>query len=890
MINLCQGKKTVFFVVVVITACFLTNGRVLAQETLVTFDGSVTDDKGDVLPGASVNLKNIEAGYTYSAVTRSSGRFIILGIEPGQYEVEVSLSGFVTQIRRGMTFTVGARITVNFQLGIATVEEKIEVIAESPLIEVTKSEISSVISRREIDDLPVLSRNFAQLATLKAGTAGGDDDIRGGGQPAGSSEVLVDGVSNEFAWYNVQRSNLPMDAIQEYRVLINQFGAEYGNATAIVLVAITKSGTNEFKGRAYAFTRNETFDTKNYFADEKEEFSQYRFGGFLGGPIQKDKLHFFLSYEGSRYKEYSIITSPLVPYATVPVKTVNDQFLVKLNYQLNEKNMLSLRYTRDAPRTLNAGVGGFNTQDLSYDETMYDNVFQLNWTFYPKGNIMNEVRIQYSDRYYKTEGNEMSGSPDNYQIYRPSGRFGKYWGNPMWWPEKRFQLNDNLSINLNKHSLKLGFDINYVNSKVTSYWGSPGMFYFDTDDPFDAANADTYPYRFRWNAAAPSTEWYRMTNIAGFVQDRWKIHPKLTLNIGLRYSHYLFAKNPNQERFAVENKYNFDPRIGFSWDPIGDGKTAIRGGVGKYTNSPMGNVIYAAVVSRIEYDERIIDNPGYPDPLAPNPFFPGGELSLPKEDYTFTRGPNPNSIQYTLGVQRQITTDISLSADAVLSKGKHLYWFVNLNGIIPGTSTVRPDPTVGNHYDIQPGGHSDFKALYLNLKKRYSRGWGFEASYTLSQAKADVESGNWNSPSHNEDRWLDYGPTNNDALHRLSVAGIFDLPLGFQFSTIFYYRSALPSNIVTGNDDNLDGIWTDFPAGERRNSGRGFEYYSLDARVSKYIDIGPRFNIQIFAEMFNLTNRVNYNSPVANMTSSNFGEANSAQDPRLIQLGLRVNF
>ena len=307
MINLCQGKKTVFFVVVVITACFLTNGRVLAQETLVTFDGSVTDDKGDVLPGASVNLKNIEAGYTYSAVTRSSGRFIILGIEPGQYEVEVSLSGFVTQIRRGMTFTVGARITVNFQLGIATVEEKIEVIAESPLIEVTKSEISSVISRREIDDLPVLSRNFAQLATLKAGTAGGDDDIRGGGQPAGSSEVLVDGVSNEFAWYNVQRSNLPMDAIQEYRVLINQFGAEYGNATAIVLVAITKSGTNEFKGRAYAFTRNETFDTKNYFADEKEEFSQYRFGGFLGGPIQKDKLHFFLSYEGSRYKTYSII-------------------------------------------------------------------------------------------------------------------------------------------------------------------------------------------------------------------------------------------------------------------------------------------------------------------------------------------------------------------------------------------------------------------------------------------------------------------------------------------------------------------------------------------------------------------------------------------------------
>lgn len=890
MINSHRAKKIFLFVALVITACLLMNGKVLAQVKLVTFDGTVTDEEGSVLPGASVNLKNMETGYTYSAVTRSNGRFIISGIEPGRYECEVSMSGFATQIRRGMTYAVGARITIDFQLTIATVEEEITVVAESPLVEVAKSEISSVVGRREIDDLPVLSRSFAGLAALKAGTAGGGDDIRGGGQPAGSSEILVDGVSNEFAWYNVQRSELPADAIQEFRVLINQFGAEYGNASAIVLHAITRSGTNEYRGRAYGFWRDEAFDAMNYFADEKEEFKQYRFGGFLGGPIQKDKLHFFLSYEGARHETYSIITSPLVTKETVPVNTVNDQFLVKLNYQLNEKNMFSLRYTRDWPRTTNAGVGGYSTKDLSYDRTMYDNVFQLNWTLYPSDKSMNEVRVQYSDRYFKTEGNEMSGSPDSYQIYRPSGNFGKYWGNPMWWPEKRFQMNDNFNLFLNKHNLKLGFDFNYVNSKVTSYWGHPGMFYFDTDEPFDPANVDTYPYRFRWNAAAPSTEWYRLTSLGFFVQDTWKIHPQLTLNIGLRYSHYLFAKNPNQERFTVENKYNLDPRIGFSFDPIGDGKTAIRGGVGKYTNSPMGNVIYAAVVSRIEYDERILDNPGYPDPLAPNPFFPAEELVFPKEDYTFTPGPCPNSIQYTLGVQRQIMTDLSLSVDAVVSHGKHLYWFVNLNGIIPGTSTVRPDPTKGNHFDIQSGGHSDYKGLYFNLKKRYSHGWGVEVSYTLSQAKADVESGNWNSPSNNVDRWLDYGPTSQDARHRLSVSGIVDLPLGFQFSAIFYYRSALPYNVITGEDDNLDGIWEDFPPGERRNSGRGFDYYSLDSRLSKFINIGPRFSIQIFAEMFNLTNRVNYGSPVRRMSSFNFGEAVSAMDPRLVQLGVRVNF
>jgi hypothetical protein len=879
-------------VVFLIAACFLgMQTAVFAQEKLATFEGVITDPEDAGLPGVEVALKNTETGYSYASVTRADGKFLFSGIEPGQYEFTAKLSGFNSHVRKGLTLNVGARVSLTIKLTPATVEQEVTVVADAPLVEVTKSDISSVVGRKEIDDLPVVSRSFASLAILKAGTSGGGSDIRGGAQPSGSSEVLVDGVSNEFSYYNTMRSELPADSIQEFRVLVNQFSAEYGNATAVVLHAITRSGTNEFRGRAYGFLRNEAFDARNYFATEKESFSQYRFGGFLGGPIIKDKLHFFASYEGARNKTYSVITSPLVQTETIPVKNVNDQGLFKLNYQLNEKNMLSFRFTRDSPRGFNQGVGGFNTRDLSYDSNQYDNQFQGSWTFYPTDNTMNEMRAQYSYRWQETMGNAMSGSPDNFQIYRPSGNFGKYWGNPMTWPEKRFQVNDNFNVFLDKHSLKMGFDINDVDSSVTNMWGSPGMYYFDTDDPFNAAVEATYPYMFRWNAAAPSHEHSHMTSYAFFVQDSWTVLPRLTLNLGVRYSIYKFAQNPNQERFAVSNKNNWDPRLGFSWDPVGDGKTAIRGGVGKYTNSPMGNVVYASVMSRVEYDERILYYPGYPDPLVPNPFRPSSADNTPKENYTFTKNmPSPMSMQYTFGAEREIVKDISLSADFVISKGTHEYWFVNKNPVLLGTFDVRADPTMGNWYNVEAGGHSDYKGLYLVLKKRYSHGYGLEVSYTLSSSKADVESGDWNTASNEYDRSLDYGPTSQDARHRLSLTGIADLPLGFQLSTIFYYRSALPVNITLGYDANGDGVNADFPGTAHRNSGRGPDYYSLDARVSKFVNLGSRFSVQIFAEMFNLTNRVNYNNPSGNMRSSRFGKYTSAQDPRLVQFGARVNF
>ncbi|MHB8093666.1 MAG: TonB-dependent receptor [Candidatus Aminicenantales bacterium] len=899
-------RKTFVYFLLTLLTCFLMSGVLSAQERLVVVNGVVTDVDGNALPGAAVNLKDIRTGYAYSATTNKEGQFNLLGVEAGQYEVQASLSGFKTEVRSGMTFSVGARITQNFTLAMSSLEETVNVTAQAPLVEVTKSSVSSVVGRREIDDLPVVTRTFTQLAMLQPGTSGSATDIRGSGGTSGSGNILIDGVSDKFSWYNTMRSDIPADAIEEFRVLVNQYGAEYGDAAGVVVHAITKSGTNQLRGRAYGFWRDESFDSPNYFLNHtgyqgdkldkgdysKAEFSQYRFGGNVGGPIKKDKLHFFLSYEGSRYTTYSVITSPLVTKEAIPVKNINDQLLAKLNYQLNEKNMLSFRFIRDNPRGQNLGVGGYNTRDVSYDQKLYDNMFQGSWTFYPTNNSMNELRVQYSDRYQESFGNEMSASPDSYQINRPSGTFGKYWSNPSTWPETRYQANDNFNLYIKNHSLKVGFDYNYVDSKTTSYWGWPGIYTFDTDKPFNASDPTTYPTLFRVNRAAPSEEWARMTSLAFFVQDTWQVLPRLTLNIGVRYSSYSWKKNPNQEKFWISNKYNWDPRISFSWDPFGDGKTSIRGGAGKYTTNPMGNAIYYSVVNRVEYDLVYYNFPGYPDPSVPNPFIEGGQADILKSWNDFVRGMGaPYNLQYTLGIERQIMSDLSVSADLVMAEGKHLFWFYNANPIIPGTKTKRADPTSGDILIVDDGGSNRYKGLYLTARKRYAHGWSLDVTYTLSKGEGNCEAGDANSPSNNESRAFDWGPLNTDARHRLNISAIADLPLGFQLSSIFMYQSALPYNITYGYDYNMDGTNRDFyPYGAHRNNGRGFEYLSWDARVSKFVNLGSRFSVQIFAEAFNLTNRVNFGAPQGSMRSKVFGKPSSAQSPRQVQLGLRLNF
>jgi hypothetical protein len=883
-------EKSHCSLIILITTCLLIWSNAVGQTTLVTVEGTVVDEEREPLPGATVIVRNAETGYLNSTTTRADGSYIISGIQPGKYECEVRLSGFATQIRRGMTFAIGARLTIDFILTPATVQEEVTVVAEAPMVEVTKSEVSKVIDREKIDDLPLYNRSFGSLAVMTPGVSGS----RSNAQPGGSEEIIVDGVSNEWVGRNTQRSDIPADAIQEFRVMTNQFQAEYGNTSGMIWNAITRSGTNEFKGRVSFFARDETFDDVNYFVNhdsykgpelpadewEKAPYSHYRLGGFLGGPIKKDKAHFFLAFDGLRTETYSLITSPLVPRETVEVGADSNQGLAKFNYQLSEKHSLSFRYTLDSDRDTNQGVGGFNTKERANDYNDDVHEFQGNWTFYPSDNTMNEFRVFYS--YFN--GEAIVHYPGTYSISRPSGEFGKAPYNPQKAEENRYQFVDNFSLFLGNHNIKIGFDFSRVSLVGFADQYIPGYFVFTTDKPFDPADFSTYPLVFYYNAGVRDFD-YPYTEAGIFVQDSWKISPRLTLNTGLRWNYY-YCKDIGINHSDIRH---FNPRFGFSWDPVGDGKTSIRGGIGTYSQNPQLNIgLIGGLMSAM--DIRTMIYPNYPDPFQPNPFFPTipGTLTLDKYSTEPDLAP-PYSVQMTLGGQREIVTDLSVGVDLVWTKGSHFTRLENFNPVIPGTSYVRKDPTRGNDYTFTDNGRSDYKAVYLTITKRYSHGWALDVSYTLSQSKSDVETEQTQAWSYDEDAWeRQYGPTNNDARHRLAVTGIANLPLGFQLSGLFYFSSKTPWTPYYTYDANLDSLRSDY-VDEHRNSRRGFDSYELDLRISKYITSG-RFRFQIFAEGYNITNKVNWGSIDSRYGSDTFGLPLGAGSPRRLQFGARIDF
>ncbi|UCC40864.1 MAG: TonB-dependent receptor [Candidatus Aminicenantes bacterium] len=883
-------KKLLISLTILFTACFLINGRAFAQATVVTLQGVITDEEGTSLPGTEVTARNAETGYVHSTITRVDGTYIISGIQPGKYEVQVILPGFKTQIRKGMTFAVGAKLKVDFVLEVATVEEEITVIGESPMVEVTKSEISSVIDRQKIEDLPLLDRDFGDLSVLQAGVIGG----RSNAMPNGMGEVIVDGISNEGIIQNTTGASLPADAIQEFRIMTNQAAAEFGNAAGLIRTAITRSGTNNLRGRLAYFYRDEALDTSNYFLrytkykgdpvpkdeQEKAPYQIHNFEGNIGGPIQTDKAHFFLLYRGVFETEYATITAPLVETETLEQTFKEQVMLAKFNYQLNEKNLFSLRFTYEPESGKNFGVGGMNTRERAYDYKGGSYGIVGHWTMYPSDNTMNEVRAQY----YKRWGDSDPIDNTQYSIRRPGGNFGKHTNLAQHNYADRTAIADNFSLFLGNHTLKLGAEYMWAPSGVDVFdLLIPGYYYFFTDEPFDPNNPATYPFMFIYNEGDPAFDLpYHF--FALFVQDSWRIHPRLTLNFGLRWNYY-DCIGLDEDNFNIRQ---VNPRFGFSYDPVGDGRTSIRGGVGTYTANNNSNPAFPAIFySDVQQTTQYY--PGYPDPSIPNPFVPSAEIPATYAEYRETPIVAPWTFQATIGVQREIITDFSVSADLVYSKGHNMIHWENLNPIIPGTTYIHEDPTRGDVLQVVNQGKSEYKALYLTFAKRYSHGWAIDIAYTLSKSMGNTEDDTNRPWSYEDDAWeRNWGRTNTDARHKITAAGTVDIPLGFQLSGIFYYRSAYPWNARYAGDENKDGIGADY-YDYSRNSREGFDWMYINVRLSKFINISD-FRLQFFGEFYNLTNRNNFYNVYNTYGRDAFGEPRSAGDPRMIQLGVRFDW
>lgn len=927
------------------------SGAALAQ-AFANVGGVITDDTGALLPGATVTITNNANGVFQVLVAGPEGNYRAVALQPAPYTLKVEMPGFATQ-ERTITLTVGANQTVDFTLGVAAVQESVTVSGAAPLVEVSKSELSSVVQSTQIDTLPNLGRNFLDLAQLLPGSApdnstvhffnttkfGGPADQRNG------FTTLIDGGDIDDAIWGSTTVNFTQEAVQEFRVLRNQFDAEYGGALAAVVSVVSKSGTNQYSGTGMYFGRDDALNAKNFFAPSKPPFSQTRFGGSFGGPIILNKAHFFVAYENNRQTTSKIIALPPDnPFAArengvFPSGSKFHMFDTKVDYRFNDQQSLVVRYAYDNQSYQRTQQPSSDSNQVDEFSRTHSIVGEEHWILSQK--TVNALRVHY---YNQNVGNTVYSQDTG--IQRPSVTTGKPPYFPQFFPRNKTTIYDTMYVNLPKHDMKFGGSLGIAATSFDAHVFEHGLFTFITDDPFDSNNPATWPVFL--NIANPGYFTYKSKQITLFADDTWRIAPRVRLNLGLRYDldtnlrdndfYYGLLNDPSfagLENFVSTDRGNdysgIQPRLGFTWDIKGTGSLILRGGYGKYLtrNRPWFQVYAQSTFltrSATIFDPELLRH--FPDVNAVlggkslDDFIAAGGTKSP-----FLIG-NDSRLPYTLnasiGMGWQINGSTALDIDFIHDRGYNELGSTDRNLPPSGPiSDTNPRPVAG--YSTVSVMENYTKSYYDTLdtqfRTRFKHVDNLLISYSLSRTYRDgVEfygdfRGTQRTPNER-------GYNNTDQRHNFTVSASTSLPWDIQISGVGKFVSGSPMVVQAGFDLDGDGsIQYDRPPGLEHTAGRenvdhdiqiinAFRaslglpaidpsllkldpFISVDARITKAIRLGDSQRLDLFFEGYNLTNYVNFTpytlTPYMNSPAS-FLVRNGARDGRQLQWGLRYTF
>src|SRR5271169_1238411 len=444
--------RTVLLAILAIAVLFFSAGPTWSQTSVASLNGTVLDESGGSMGGASISLREIDRNTMYYTTSDQSGYYAIPNLPPGRYELKAEFKGFSKYTQTGTILSVGQTATVNITLKVEAHGEEVIVNTEAPTIEPTKTEISQVIDTKQINDLPISGRLFTDFALLTAGVATGRTSLQStitefestrisfGGMRDLSNAVTVDGADTVNTATGSQRSTPPQEAVSEFRVVNNSFGAEYGRALGGIVNIVTKSGTNDFHGSIYDYLQNNATDARSLLqvAPQGDTLQQNQFGGTLGGPIKTDKTFFFMNYEGQRRgesptypstlvgpvglsngtqsTELALINQAKVALGLLPenlniLTTKNtDNGLIKIDQQFGKNNRLSVRYNIFDGRESNLLVGdtldggGIGAPSSGHDAYIRDQALVGILSTQVSPNLVNTALVQWSRRHYNFPG------------------------------------------------------------------------------------------------------------------------------------------------------------------------------------------------------------------------------------------------------------------------------------------------------------------------------------------------------------------------------------------------------------------------------------------------------------------------------------------------------
>ena len=860
---------TVAVLVLSVLTCF--------AQTNASLELIVRDPSGALVSKAQVQL--VRNGKPQSVVqTNQRGEARFNKVAPGRYQVRIEAAGFKAQELNEVDLVVGAnRKEVALEIDPITVDVDVADEAQIRNTNPNGPAFSNAMTADQIAQLPDDPDQFENAINQLAGPGAQIrvNGFRGGKLP-------------------------PKSQIREIRFRLNPYAAENHDAGFGLVDIITKPGINAWHGSFNFGFRDESLNARQVFAPFRGPEQQRRFGLSLDGPLWKNHTSLFLNAEGSLFFDARPI------FATTPDGTFSDlayrpsrrlNLDARVEHILTKTHTARLQFQRNAGVQNNLGIGDFDlpARGFSQDQTEYIARFADSGVFGKK--FFNEVRFQA--RWLTTEARSVilgqtilvPGAFNDGSAQRRGGR-----------RQLDFELADNVDYALEKHGVRLGVQLEAGGYRSNDSSNAFGTFQFPDLAAFEAGLPTLYTQRI-----GDPTVKYRQYQFGWYVQDDYRVRKNLTISYGVRH----------EVQNHLDGKFNLAPRFGFVWSPKKNGSITLRGGAGIFYDWFTAQTYEQTLrVDGQRQRDLVVTNPGFP-----NPFSGGLQTTLPPSRIqTDANLQIPYIVQASLGVETNPFKLFRLTTNYQYQRGVHLLHGRNLNAPIPGLG--RPDPTVGNITNIESSAYLSGHRLMVSVgPAKFVQGLFWNINYLFMKVTNEADSP-FSLPSNNFNLRADRGPAATDFRHLLSGFISKRLPAGFAVSTIFQTTSALPYNITTGFDDNGDTVINDRPLGIGRNSARGASRWEIGSRLSWGVDFGPeqqqtsgpqvrmvrvgggdgaappslpgmatkKYRLEFYAQTFNLLNHANLGAFSGVMTSPFFGRATSAQSPRRMELGLRMNF
>src|ERR1051326_8216280 len=884
--------------------------------------GRVEDSRGAVISGAHVTATNLETNQRLATTTDAEGRYRFPYLRTGDYDLTVEANGFTTMTKH-LTLLLGQSLELPLKLEVAGVSANVNIgTSDLPLVETVRTQITETVRPREIADLPLNGRNYLDLALLVPGvsptntgsnqrfaetSAVPGQGISVAGQRNLYNSFIVDGVSANDDAADLTGTYYSEEVIDQFQVVTSGGIAEFGRASGGVVNILTRSGTDDWRGSLYGFLRNQRFDARNPLAPTKDLLTQGQYGMTFGGPLRHERTFFLSNFEQTRRNYSAVLTitpvavntinnrlqatnypGSLIGTGIVPASFDTTNFFTRIDHSINARNQLSGRYSLYHIEAANSRtVGGLNTISRGTGLKDTDQTLVVSNVTTLSNRSLNEARFQFTNSRLEAPVNDEIGPAVNISGV---ASFGTATFSPLGRDINLFEAVDNVSTQRGDHSLKFGGDVLYNRLNIFFPGALQGVYSFTSLNNFLTGNYLSYQQAF-----GEPNQFQSNPNFGTFAQDEWRVSPSLTLNAGLRYDAQ-FLPDP-----IKTDTDNLAPRLGIVYAP-GDRKIVVRASFGLYYD----RIPLRATSNALQRDgskylvvQLSPTQPGapvFPNVLAVQP------ATLPTKP-TITRiDPNIEasySEQANLQIERELPGNAVVSVGYLHLRGYHIILSRNVNVPVvhplAGVPNLgRPDPNWGNISRFESSGNSWYNGMVVSFNKRAARWANVRVSYTFSKTMDDAGNFFFSSPQNNFNVRDDRGLSDNDQRHRLVVSGSLEAR-GFQFGYIFTYASRLPFNVLLGSDRNFDTNNNDRPLGVGRNTGRGFDFASLDLRVSRRFKLTERVDLQLLAEGFNILNRANFGVPNNTFGSGMnplpaFGQPTAAFDSRQFQFGMKVNF